>query len=119
MKKNDLRKRKSDLPAQSTPSAGFRVEFAVHLRYAKGSTTFSREVLLPFAPFPNLTVLDDVLGEFTLKHVAWCSKPDMFLCQATVNRDYWSLRDAVRSMKAVGWKEERDCREPDAPIGKA
>lgn len=98
--------------------ASYRVEFAVHLRYAKGSTTFSREQSLPFVPFPDLTVLDDVLGEFTLEHVAWCSKPDMFLCQATVNRDYWSLREALRSMKKVGWKEERDCREPDDPAGR-
>lgn len=93
--------------------AGFRTEFAVHLRYAKGTTTFSREESLPFAPFPKLTVLDDALGEFALEYVAWCGNPAMFLCQATVNRHHWSLRDALRSMKKGKWKEERDCREPD------
>lgn len=92
----------------------YRTEFAVHLRYAKGTTTFSREELMPFVPFPSLTILDNVLGEFTLEHVAWCKNPAMFLCQATVNRDDWSLQVAVRSMKKAKWKEERDCREPVA-----
>jgi hypothetical protein len=59
----------------------FRVEFSVHLTYSKGMTSFRREEELPFVPFIGLDVLDDVLGQFTLEHVAWHSGSRMFLCQ--------------------------------------
>lgn len=91
----------------------FRTEYAVHLRYAKGRAHFSREEQLPFALFIGLDILDDVLGEFKLEHVAWHTGSGMFLCQATVNCSYWSLREAQRSMKKAGWTEEPEAREPD------
>ncbi len=50
-----------------------RVEFTVHLIYAKGATCFEREEQLPFAPFIGLDVLDNILGEFKLRDVAWDS----------------------------------------------
>ncbi|MFG0289601.1 MAG: hypothetical protein ACF8CQ_15585 [Rhodopirellula sp. JB044] len=91
----------------------FRTEYAVHLRYAKGMALFSREEQLPFAPFVGLDVLDNVLGEFKLEHVAWHAGSSMFLCQGTVNRNYWNLRQAQQAMKKAGWTEEPEAREPN------
>jgi hypothetical protein len=65
-----------------------RVEFAVHLRYGKGTTTFRREETVPFAPFVGLDLLDDALGEFKIEHVAWCREPAMFLCQGNIAGRY-------------------------------
>jgi len=93
--------------------AVFRTEYSIHLRYLKGLALFVREEELPFAPFIGLDILDDVLGEFKLEHVAWHTGSGMFLCQATVDRKYWSLREAQRSMKKSGWTEEPEAREPD------
>lgn len=91
----------------------FRTEYAVHLRYAKGLAHFSREEHLPFAPFVGLDVLDDVLGEFKLDHVAWHTGSGIFICQGTVDRAYWNLRQAQQAMKKAGWTEEPDARAPD------
>lgn len=90
----------------------FRVEFAVHLRYSKGTTRFEREERLPFVPFVGLDVLDDVLGEFKLKHVAWHSPTRMFLCQSSCDRHYWTLQKAKRWMKKAGWEEDEEARRP-------
>lgn len=91
----------------------FRVEYAVHLKYAKGRTTFRREQTLPFAPFIGLDILDDALGEFKLEHVAWCHATAIFLCQAQVSRTYWTLRTACSSMQKAKWEEDKDAREPN------
>lgn len=91
----------------------FRVEFSVHLTYFKGITSFQREEELPFAPFVGLDVIDDVLGQFTLEHVAWHSGSSMFLCQSQVERETWGIRVACRTMRKAGWTEDRDSREPD------
>ena len=88
----------------------FRVEYAVHLKYAKGTTTFRRETQLPFAPFIGLDVLDNSLGQFTLEQVAWCSEPVMFLCQSSVDYSHWTLQKACRSMRQVGWEEDKESR---------
>lgn len=92
--------------------AEFRVEFSVHLRYAKGTTVFQREERLPFVPFVGLDVLDDVLGEFKLEHVAWHSGSRMFLCQSALDRHYWTIQQAQRSMRKAGWAEEKEARYP-------
>lgn len=103
----------SDKPV-SNLSATFRVEFTVHIRYDKGETSFRREEHLPFVPFIGLDILDDVLGEFEIKYVAWASHVEMFLCQSNLEREYWTIRKACSAMKKAGWTEERDCREPDS-----
>lgn len=91
----------------------FHVEFSVHLKYGKGETTFSREEFLPFVPFIGLDVLDDILGEFEIKHIAWASECKMFLCQANETRDTWTIRKACASMKKAGWTENKELRESD------
>lgn len=100
--------------ASSNAPVKFRVEFTVHVRYDKGETSFRREEHLPFVPFIGLDILDDVLGEFGIKHVAWASHVEMFLCQSNLEIKYWTIRKACSSMKKAGWTEERDCREPDS-----
>ena len=90
----------------------FRVEFSIYLVYDKGATAFLREVQLPFVPFVGLDILDDVLGEFRLTHVAWHSGTQMFLCQAKVECKSWSIRAANRAMSKAGWTEEKEAREP-------
>lgn len=89
----------------------FLVEFAVHLYYDKGNTTFQREEQLPFVPFVGLDVLDDALGEFHLEHVAWYSKTSAFYCQSRVDRTYMNIRSAVRLMSRAGWIEQKELRE--------
>ena len=74
----------------------FTTEFSLHPRYDKGSTCFQRTERLPFVPFVGLTVLDDGLGQFVLSDVAWCSSPQMFLCQAAERRLDWTLKDAQK-----------------------
>lgn len=92
----------------------FRVEFTIHMRYDKGETTFQREEKLPFVPFIGLDVLDDVLGQFDLKHVAWAGgNCEMFLCQSNVNRTEWTIREACKAMKRGGWAEDREGRQAD------
>lgn len=91
----------------------FRTEYAVHLRYTKGLAHFSREEEMPFAPFIGLDILDDILGQFTLKFVAWHTESGMFLCQATVDRSEWNLRQAQQAMKKAGWSEDKEARAPD------
>ncbi len=91
----------------------FRTEYAVHLRYAKGLAHFSREEQLPFPPFIGLDILDDILGQFKLEHVAWHTGSGMFLCQATEDRSYWTLRQAQQAMRKAGWVEESETRAPD------
>ncbi len=88
----------------------FRTEFSQHLRYTKGLALFVREESLPFVPFIGLDILDDVLGEFKLEHVAWHSGTAMFLCQATVDRMYWSLAEAKRALIKAEWKELPEAR---------
>lgn len=88
----------------------FRVEFAVHLTYQKGVTTFRREEQLPFVPFVGLDILDDALGEFHLEHVAWHAGSQLFLCQASKNHDEWSLGQACRFMGKAKWEEDREAR---------
>lgn len=93
--------------------AAFRTEYSIHLRYLKGLALFVREEELPFAPFIGLDILDDVIGEFKLEHVAWHTGSGMFLCQATVNRESWSLAVAKRTLKKVGWSEVPEARSRD------
>ncbi len=88
----------------------FRVEYAVHLKYAKGTTTFRREEEVPFVPFIGMDILDNMLGQFTIKHVAWCSAPPMILCQSNEDRSHWTLQQACRAMRKAGWEEEKDSR---------
>ena len=90
----------------------FRVEYAVHLRYEKGLAHFSREEKLPFAPFVGLDILDDVLGQFSIKFVAWHTGSGMFMCQAAVDRSCWNLRKAQQTMKKAGWSEDKEARSP-------
>jgi len=90
--------------------AAFRTEYSIHLQYMKGLALFVREEELPFAPFIGLDILDDVLGEFKLEHVTWHTGRGMFMCQATVNRDNWSLAEAKRTLKKVGWSEVPEAR---------
>ena len=89
----------------------FRIEFSVHLTFSKGITSFRREEELPFAPFIGLDVLDDVLGQFTLEHVAWHTGSGMFLCQSQVDRKDWNIKTACRTMAEAGWTEDREARE--------
>jgi hypothetical protein len=56
-----------------------------------GLALFVRVEELPFAPFIELAILDDVLGKFKLEHAAWHNGIGMFLCLATVNQESWSL----------------------------
>lgn len=100
--------------ASSNLPVKFRVEFSVHLKYDKGETSFRREEHLPFVPFIGLDILDDALGEFEVKHVAWASHVGMLLCQSNVEKKHWTIRKACSSMKKAGWTEERECREPDS-----
>lgn len=94
--------------------AMFRVEFAVHMKYDKGETSFRREEELPFAPFVGLDVLDDALGEFQLKHVAWAGGDcKMFLCQGNVGRKDLTIRQACKFMKKGGWEEDKESRMLD------
>lgn len=88
----------------------FDVEFAVHLGYDKGNARFERADKLPFPPFIGLDVLDDVLGEFRLEHVAWHSETGMFFCQANVDRNSWTLRQARRALAKTGWAEDIEAR---------
>lgn len=89
----------------------FQVEFAVHVDYAKGNATFQRQEQLPFVPFVGLDLLDDVLGEFKLRDVAWNRGDQTFYCQSLVNRSYWDLRTACRTMAKAGWVEVKEARE--------
>jgi len=89
------------------------MEYSIHLRDAKGFALFVREEQLPFPPFIGLDILDDVMGEFKLEHVAWHTGSGMFLCQATENRNYWTLRQAQQTLKKAGWVEEPEAREPE------
>jgi len=91
----------------------FRKEYSIHLRYLKGLALFVREEELPFPPFIGLDILDDVLGEFTLKHVAWHTGSSMFLCQATVDRESWSLAFAKKTLKKADWSEVPEARSRD------
>jgi len=92
----------------------YRVEFSAHMKYDKGETTFRREERLPFVPFIGLDVLDDALGQFDLKHVAWAGGDcKMFLCQSNVKRREWTIREACKVMKKAGWTEDRESRMPD------
>ncbi len=88
----------------------FRVEYAVHLKYAKGTTTFRREEEVPFVPFIGMDILDNMLGQFTIEHVAWCNEPAMLLCQSNVGRSRWTLQQACRSMRKEGWEEDKQSR---------
>ena len=90
----------------------FRVEYAVHLRYEKGLAHFSREEKLPFAPFVGLDIFDDALVQFSIKFVAWHTCSNMFMCEAAVDRSYWNLRKAQRTMKNAGWSEDKEARSP-------
>ncbi|MDZ4851690.1 MAG: hypothetical protein SGI77_20575 [Pirellulaceae bacterium] len=89
----------------------FRTEYSIHLRYLKGLALFVRAEQLPFPPFIGLDVLDDVLGEFKIEHVAWHTGSGMFLCQATVDRKSLSLAVVKRTLKKVGWSEVHEARE--------
>lgn len=91
----------------------YRTEFGIHLRYKNGTAYFVREEYLPFPPFVGLDILDDVLGEFKLDHVAWHTGSAMFLCQATEDRSYWTLAQAKQATKKVGWVEVPEVRELD------
>ncbi len=91
----------------------FRVEFAVHLTYERGITTFRREDQLPFAPFIGLDVLDDILGQYTVEHVAWYGGGQMFLCQGSVERTWWNLRTACRKMATAQWEEDKEVRRKE------
>ena len=108
----------STKPAFLFPGAAvFRVEFTVHLAYDKGITSFRREEQLPFVPFVGLDILDDVLGQFQLKWVAWHTGSQMFLCQSQVERKNWSIRQACRSMSKAKWKEDHETRESGGSFG--
>jgi len=92
----------------------FRVEFAVHMKYDKGETSFAREEKLPFVPFIGMDVLDDCLGQFEIKHVAWAGGDcKMLLCQSNVKRKEWTIREACKSMKKAGWTEDKESRQMD------
>lgn len=90
--------------------ASFRTEFSLHLHYSAGVALLVREEMLPFVPFIGLSILDDVLGEFKLEHIAWHSESEMFLCQATAVRSYWSLTQAKRSLRKAGWTEDPEAK---------
>lgn len=89
----------------------FTTEYSLWLQFSKGSTHFRRIERLPFAPFVGITILDDVLGQFTLSDVAWCSTPPMFLCQAAEKRLEWTLKHAQKVMSKAGWEEDVEARE--------
>ena len=89
----------------------YRVEFAVHLTYQKGITTFRREEQLPFVPFLGLDILDDALGQFHLEHVAWHTESQMFLCQSSKKYEDWSIQKACRFMGKARWEEDRESRQ--------
>lgn len=93
--------------------ATFRTEYSIHLKYLNGLALFVREEELPFALFIGLDILDDVLVEFHLDHVAWHTGSSMFLCQATVNCDSWTLTVAKRTLKKAGWSEVPEARSED------
>lgn len=104
----------NDPTAKSAGKIGqilYRVEFSVHLKFDKGQTTFVRVCDLPFVPFIGLDVLDDVLGQFEIKHVAWTSRGNMFLCQANENAENWTIRKACAAMRKADWAEDREARE--------
>ena len=91
----------------------FRVEFSIHVKYDKGETSFRREDKLPFVPFIGLTILDDALGEFELKHVAWAPGCNMFLCQSNLTNKKWTIQEARNAMKKARWTEDRESRQLD------
>jgi hypothetical protein len=92
----------------------FRVEFTIHMNYDGGETSFRREEELPFVPFVGLDVLDDALGEFKLKHVAWAGgECKMFLCQGNIERKEMTIREVCKFMKDAGWEEDRESRMAD------
>lgn len=87
-----------------------RVEYNLHLTYATATVLFCREEQMPFAPFIGLDVYDDVLGEFKIEHIAWCNNPQMIICQSSVDRKDWSLRQATRQLGRSGWQEVKEAR---------
>lgn len=89
----------------------FRVEFAVHIQHKRGWMTFDREEQLPFAPFIGLDILDDALGQFTLRHVAWHSDSRMFLCQGQKEMPGMTMKAITALMEKHGWTEDRQARE--------
>jgi hypothetical protein len=101
------------IPAEANVPGSFLVEFTINVKYDKGETSFRREEQLPFVPFIGLDVLDDVLGEFKIKHVAWASSCMMFLCQSNVDEKKWTIREACKAMKKSGWTEDKESRQPD------
>jgi hypothetical protein len=102
------------MPAETKAPDSFRVEFSIHMRYDKGETSFRREEQLPFVPFIGLDVLDNALGEFSIKHVAWASGCKMFLCQSNVEHTKWTIREACKAMKKSGWTEDKESRQSDS-----
>ncbi len=84
----------------------FRTEFAIHVQFKGGWTTFRREEELPFAPFIGLDVLDDSLGEFQLEHVAWYGPSKLFLCQSQLIRADQTLRQVQKVFKKSAWIED-------------
>jgi hypothetical protein len=79
----------------------FRVEFMLHIRQGQKWVVFRRQESIPFAPFVGLDVLDDAVGEFHLKHVAWHSGSQLFLCQAEQRQVL--DRQLAGSLRKVGW----------------
>lgn len=74
-------------------------------------TSFARGEQIPFAPFIGLDILDNVLGEFKIQHVAWASNVPMFVCQATVHFRNATLSQVTKQLRKGGWQEEKETRE--------
>jgi len=93
----------------------FRVEYAIHIRYRSGWSTFRREDMLPFAPFLGLDVLDDMVGQFTLTSVAWHRESEMFLCQSKLEYKDRTIRQVAALFRKSHWEEDKDARMPAEP----
>jgi len=83
-----------------------RVEFTLHIRHGQKWVTFHRQESLPFAPFIGLDVLDDAVGQFQLKNVAWHSGSQLFLCQAELHQAV--DRRLAGSLRKSGWAKDED-----------
>lgn len=82
----------------------FGIEFALHIRNGQKWVTYRRQESILFAPFVGLDVLDDAVGQFSLRNVAWHSGSQLFLCQAELCRVV--DRVLAGSLRKAGWKKD-------------
>jgi hypothetical protein len=89
----------------------FTVEYTLQVAFKSGQTSFARGEQIPFAPFIGLDILDNVVGEFKIQHVAWPGNVPMFVCQATRHFRNETISQLTKRLRKGGWREEKESRE--------